>query len=127
MTAREKLFPKRSRWQFAYALMEIANSFHSTVMYANGIKVTDKALFAERYRAQSKGLAWLYALDAKMSAAQLCMGIDPDKLSHWAGCLVEAKTRVAAWQASDKRRYEERFGSLTADESREQTVSTDPA
>ena len=126
VTAREKLFPKRSRWQFAYALMDIANNFHSAVMYANGIRVENRALFAERYRAQTLGLAWLYALDTKMTAAQLCMGIDADRLEYWTRLLNEAKERVSAWRAADRRRYEEKFGSLTAVESGEPAVITDP-
>lgn len=126
VTARENVFPKRTRWQFAYSLMDIANSFHTWVSYANGITVTDHALFAERYQAQSRGIAWLYALDVKMTAAQLCMDIPAEKLDFWAECLVEAKNRTKAWQSADKRRYEAKFGSLTAEELREQTVCTDP-
>ncbi len=122
VTAREKVFPKRTRWQFAYELMAIANRYHTLVMYANGIEVQDHALFAKRYRAQTMGLAWLYALNAKMTAAQLCMGIDADLLAYWARLYVEARTRTQNWRASDRRRYEKRFGSLTAEESREPTI-----
>ena len=39
---------------------------------------------------------------------------------------MEAKNRTKAWQSADKRRYEAKFGSLTAEELREQTVCTDP-
>ena len=126
VTAREKVFPKRTRWQFAYALMDIANNFHSEVMYANGIRVDCRELFVERYGAQTQALAWLYALDAKMTAAQLCMGIDADRLQYWARLLNEAKERVGAWRAADKRRYEEKFGSLSAAESGEPAAITDP-
>ena len=126
VTARESLFPKRTRWQFAYSIMEIVNNFHTWASYANGIAVTDHVLFAERYRAQSRSLAWLYALDVKMTAAQLCMDISADRLDFWAECLVEAKNRIKKWQADDRRRYEVKFGSLTAEELREQTVYADP-
>jgi hypothetical protein len=126
ITAREKVFPKRTRWQFAYALMDIANNFHTEVMYANGIEVEDHELFAERYRAQTRGLAWLYALDAKMSAAQLCMNINADLLDYWTQLLNEAKARTSKWRSSDKSRYSKRFGSLTAEETREPAVYDDP-
>ena len=126
VTAREKVFPKRSRWQFAYALMELANQFHSQVLYANGIHADTRELFADRYRAQTLGLASLYALNAKMSAAQLCMNINADLLECWARLYVEAWDKTTAWRAADRRRYEEKFGSLTAEELGSEPVLVSP-
>lgn len=87
VTRSEKIVPKRARWQYAYEIMWLANQYHSWAMYANGIKVQTRGLMLSRYEAQTRALGWLYALDAKMSAAQLCMNINADLLTHWAQLL----------------------------------------
>lgn len=124
---REKYFPKRARWQYSYALMDIANAYHSQAEFANGIEVKTHGLMVQRYEAQSIALAWLYALDAKMSLAQKDLEIDADGLTHWTDLLIEAEKRTQNWRSSDLRRYEKQFGSLTAEELREPTVASYPA
>ncbi len=126
VTAKENLFPKRARWQFAYAIMDLANAYHSWAKYANGIEVRTRGLMIRRYEAQTVAMAWLKALNAEMSAAQDAMGINPDLLTNWAMLWDEAWTKTSAWRTSNLKRYEKQFGSLTADELREPTESPDP-
>lgn len=113
---REKVFPKRSRWLFGQEIMRIANRYHTAVAYANGIRVTNHALFVQRYTAQSLAIAWLYALNVKMTAAQLCCSAPLDKFEAWSDTWAVADDMTKAWRAADVRRYEEQFGGLTADE-----------
>lgn len=119
---REKVFPKRSRWQMAEPIAHIVNNYHTMIAYANGIQVTNHALFAERHIAQTLALSWLYALNVKMTAAQIVLDAPIDSFAHWANLFVTAERVTKAWRTADRKRYEEQFGSLTADECREPTV-----
>lgn len=114
--SRENVFPKRTRWLYAYAIMDLVNNAHSWAMYANGIEVDTRELMLERYRAQTVALAWLYALNVKMSAAQLALSVPPEKCETWAKLFDEARSRVLAWRSGDLRRYSQKFGGLSADE-----------
>ena len=125
VTGKENIFPKRARWQYAYSIMDLANAYHGTAKFANGIEVKTRGLMIARYEAQSIALAWLKALNDQMSAAQDAMEIDPDLLTNWAALWAEAWTRTTAWRASDLKRYEKQFGSLTAEELREPADSPD--
>lgn len=113
---REKVFPKRSRWLFGVEIMGIANRYHTMIAYANGIHVKNHGLFAERYAAQTLAIAWLYALNVKMTAAQLCCSAPLDALETWSDTWAEADRLTKAWRSADERRYSEQFGGLTADE-----------
>lgn len=113
---RENVFPKRSRWMFAYKIADIVNDYHTMIAYANGIEVKSHDLFAERHKAQTLAVAWLYALNVKMTAAQICCDAPVDAFTHWSNLWVDAEKLTKAWRSSDVRRYSEQFGSLTADE-----------
>lgn len=119
---REKVFPKRSRWLIAYPIAEIVNNYHTMVAYANGIKVTNHELFVERYTAQTLAIAWIYTLAVKMSAAQLILEANADRLDRWQELCNNADRVTKAWRNADVKRYEEQFGSLTADELREPSI-----
>lgn len=119
---RERVFPKRARWQMAEPIAKIVNNYHTIIAYANGINVTNHALFAERYIAQTLAVAWLYALSAKMTAAQIVNDAPIDAFDYWQRLWNRADKVTKAWRNSDRKRYEEQFGSLTADELREPSV-----
>ena len=119
---RENVFPKRSRWQFAGPLADLVNNYHTCIALANGIIVTNHTLFAARYIAQTMAIAWLYALNVKMTAAQLCLEAPADRFDHWAELWNKADRTTKAWRNKDQKRYETQFGSLTADELREPTT-----
>lgn len=119
---REHVFPKRSRWQMAEPIAQIVNNYHTMIAYANGIKVLNHMLFAERFTAQTLALAWLYALNVKMTAAQIVLDAKIDAFTNWATLFNEAERVTKAWRTADRKRYEEQFGSLTADELREPSI-----
>jgi len=110
---REKVFPKKARWQICYELAEIVNKYHTCVMFANGINVDCHALFVLRHINVACAQAWLYVLTAKMSLAVDVLEINADKLENWAGLHNEATRCMSAWKASDKRRYSPKHGELT--------------
>lgn len=124
--SRENVFPKRTRWLYAYAIMDLVNNAHSWAMYANGIEVDTRELMLERYRAQTVALAWLYALNVKMSAAQIALSVPPEKCETWARLYDEARDRVLAWRSGNLRRYSAKFGGLSADELGELPDTCDP-
>lgn len=111
---REKVFPKKARWQICYELAGIANKYHTCVMFANGINVDCHALFVLRHINVACAQAWLYVMSAKMSLAIDVLEINADKLEHWAGLHNEATKCLSAWKASDKRRYAPQYGELTS-------------
>ncbi len=121
---REKVFPKRSRWIIAEPIVSIVNKYHTFVSYANGIHVVDHATFAERYKAQTLAIAWHYALNVKMTAAQLILDAPIDAFDHWQRIWNRAKDLTYAWRNSDRKRFEEKFSSLSADELKGSSISS---
>lgn len=101
--SRENVFPKRTRWLYAYAIMDLVNNAHSWAMYANGIEVDTRGLMLERYHAQTVALAWLYALNVKMSTAQIALSVPPEKCETWAKLYDEARNRVLRRAGADPR------------------------
>lgn len=110
---REKVFPKKARWQLCYDLAGIVNKYHTCVMFANGINVDCHALFVLRHTYVACAQAWLYVMTAKMSLAMDVLEINADRLEHWAGLHNEATRCLSAWKASDKRRFAPTYGELT--------------
>lgn len=122
VTRKEDLFPKRARWQGAYQIMQVAKHIHTAVAYANGIPVETHGLMVERYNAQSMAWSWAYTLGAEISSAQADMDVNADKLENLAGLVNQAKRILRAWRDADLKRYEPRFGSLTAAEAGEPAI-----
>lgn len=121
---KEDLFPKRARWIWCYDIKDIVQQEHTCVMVANGIEADTVELARERLKEQGKALARLYALDAKMSQAMLCE-IEGDKRNQfesWAALLNQAKRVTRAWRTADMKKYTQRFGGASADESRDSAL-----
>lgn len=67
--AREKVFPKRTRWQYAESLARLVNIADSLSNIADGIKPTNRTEYAIRHLLNVLTVAVLTALDAKMTQA----------------------------------------------------------
>jgi len=111
--SKEKLFPKRARWQGVYEMARIVQRFHSCVMFANGIEVQTHGLMVSRFNAQTEALAWMYVLNSKMSLALDVFDLNANNLGDWADKYDETWRCVRGWRNKDVKRYAQEYGNLT--------------
>lgn len=119
---RERVFPKRVRRQHEPYIIQAVQLYHTYVAVAQGVRVENHGLFADRYNFQTLAIAWLYALNVKMTAAKECLDAPAEAFTHWGDLYDAARDATYAWRNKNKKDYESRFGSLTADELREPVV-----
>lgn len=113
---KEKIFPKRARWQGVYEMARIVQRVHTCVMFANGIEVESHKLMVDRHEAQTLALAWMYALNSKMSLAIDIFELNANALGDWADKYDEAWRCIKGWRNKDLKRYAAKYGDLTAEE-----------
>jgi len=101
----EKIFPKRSRWLIAGKIADLVNDYQTAVHTANEMRVESTLAFSFRREQQLEALAYLRALDAKVSLAHAVLHIDANRLEYWAGLMNENEKLIKAWMRSDKKRY----------------------
>lgn len=116
----EGIFPKKSRWLMSHEMSKIVNRIHTTAMFANGIDV-DNAMDAERpllylIRVTSLAitLAWMKALDAKMSLSLDVMQTNANKYAVWGRQYNKTRHYIQDWRRADIRRYTDKYGKLSA-------------
>nr|AHF24072.1 hypothetical protein [uncultured bacterium Contig643] len=114
----EKVFPKKSRWIMSHEISKIVNRVHTTAMFANGIDV-DKALEAERpilylvrMIALALTLAWMSALDAKMSLSLDVLNTNANRYLTWGRQYLKTRHYIQDWRRADINRYTEKYGRL---------------
>ena len=114
----ENIFPKKSRWLMSHEMSKIINRVHTIVMFANGIDV-DSALDAERpllYLIRTASLAialaWMKALDAKMSLSLDVMNTNGNKYEVWGRQYLKTRHYIQDWRRADIKRYTEKYGKL---------------
>lgn len=123
MLAREKVFPKRLRWQYAESLSRITNVFDTLVNIADGIKPTNKTMYEIRILLFTLSIAVLSALVAKMTQAMRVLQVPADKFEIWTKLQKSAKSSLHRQINSDKKRYEPQFGEISASTSIESVCS----
>ena len=116
----ENTFPKKSRWIMSHEMSKIVNHIHTTAMFANGIDV-DKCLEVERpllyiIRMVSLALvlAWMSALDAKMSLSLDVLNTNGNEYEKWGRQYLKSRHYVQDWRRADIKRYTEKYGNLGA-------------
>ena len=113
MLARENVFPKRLRWQYAESLSRITNVFDTLVNVADGIKPTSKVLYETRLLLFTLSLAVLSALVAKMTQAMRVLEVPADKFETWTKLQKAAKSSLYRQINGDKKKYEPQFGEVS--------------
>lgn len=101
----EKSFPKRYRWCITNKIVENAVDINANLNRANDIYVKREQDFLLRQDFQNKALAEIGALLANVDLAYRVFGIDPKRIKHWTGTIVEVRTLLRAWKRSDERRF----------------------
>ena len=88
----EKSFPKRYRWCITNKIVENTVSINENVNRANDIFVRNEDDFLLRHRYQNLALAEIGALLANIDIAYDVFGIDPKRVKHWIGLIIEVRT-----------------------------------
>ena len=96
ITANPKVFkPEQS------AVFDIARF----IWCANDIKVRDAALYAERRRLQDMAMTCCRELLFLINLSWDVMHLAEGKAVYWIGQAVDLREEIAAWRASDAKRY----------------------
>ena len=101
----EKLFPKRSNWQYSKPIWYATLKYYSAVIDANEPKVQTRELRNRRYTLQQIALAKLSVLDALLTAAKEDYDLPADEFESIAGIINECNRLLIAWIKSDEKRY----------------------
>ena len=109
----EGLFPKRSRWLLAVDLAHQLNDVVNTIREANETKVVTLDEWGDRHRLLTSAVAKLKTFDAALDDAVYVLDINPDQLSETARLINELNAKLAAWIASDTKRYGSPPGLIT--------------
>lgn len=109
----DSLFPKRSRWLLAGDLARQLNDVANTIREANETKVVTLDEWGDRHRLLTSAVAKLKAFDAALDDAVYVLDINPDQLSETARLINELSAKLAAWIASDTKRYGSPPGLIT--------------
>ena len=119
LISNEDIFPKKSRWIMSHDISKIINRVHTTVMFANGIDI-DRALEAERpflYLIRTLSLAialaWMHALDAKMSLSLDVLSTNGNKYEVWGRQYLKTRHYIQDWRRADIKRYTDKYGKLS--------------
>ena len=110
MLAREKVFPKRVRWQYAEAISRLVNTADSLSNVADGINPTNRGEYAIRHLLNVLTVAVLSALDAKVTQAMRVMGVNADNFDHWTKLYKTARGSMYRQINRDKKRYIPLYG-----------------
>ncbi len=116
MLARENVFPKRSRWQYAESLSRLTNVFDSLVNIADGIKPTCKVEYEMRHILFTASIVVIKALEAKMSQAMRVLEVPADKFETWTILEKAARSSIYRQINGDKIRYEPEYGPVSIEE-----------
>lgn len=104
ITANEKVFkPEQSAVtdKIKSAALDIARF----IWCANDIKVRDAALYAERRRLQDMAMTCCRELLFLINLSWDVMHLAEGKAVYWIGQAVDLREEIAAWRASDAKRY----------------------
>ena len=101
----EKNFPKRDRWILTQHIVKEAIKAYTHAKKANGIEVKTGDDYRLRRRHQIKCRLNLEVLIALIEVAQLVLSVEEDRVEYWTGCAMKAEQLLAAWRASDRKRY----------------------
>lgn len=110
MLAREKVFPKRVRWQYAHSLARLVNIADSLSNVADGINPADHTEYAVRHFLNTMTVAVLSALDAKMTQAMRSMGCNVDQFDKWTALFKAARSSMFRQINRDKKKYIPMYG-----------------
>lgn len=101
----ERLFPKRSTWQYARPIWYATLDYYSAVIDANEPKVQTIELRNRRYTLQQVALAKLSVLDALLTAACEDYELHLSEFEDIGRQINECTRLLNAWIASDEKRY----------------------
>ena len=110
MLAREKVFPKRVRWQYAQSLARLVNLADSLSNIADGINPASNTEYSIRHLLNTLTVAVLKALNAKMTQAMRTMGCNADQFGAWSKLYKAALSSMYRQINRDKVKYIPLYG-----------------
>ena len=103
----EKNFPKRNRWLLTQPIVEQSVKAYTHIRKANAIKVVAWDDYKLRRKHQIKARTCCEALLGLIDIAYEVLGENGVNIEHWVKLTTQAENILAAWRASDRKRYKE--------------------
>ena len=108
ITANEKNFPKRHRWQLTQHIVNEAITIVACIRRANAMRPTEPDEARYRRKQQRKAYAHAESMLTLMEIAYVAFNVPDDRVEHWTGMVVNVETLLRAWRASDRERARKR-------------------
>ena len=105
VTANEKRFPKRHRWQITNRIVDTSVNMLQYLVNANSIRVEDALTKKQRKDLQDLAFresVWLLEL---LNVAHLVFHVALDRLEYWTGLIARYQHDLKIWQKSDEKQY----------------------
>ena len=105
ITKNEKNFPKRDRWILTQHIVKEAVKAYTHARKANAVEVVTADDYRIRRAHQVKARTCLESLLSLIEIAHIVLNLDADRVEYWAQFAINAGKMLAAWRASDRKRY----------------------
>ena len=105
ITKNEKNFPKRDRWILTQHIVKEAVKAYTHARKANAVEVVTADDYRIRRAHQVKARTCLEALLSLIEIAHITLSLEAERVEYWAGFTINAGKMLAAWRASDRKRY----------------------
>lgn len=109
ITKNEKNFPKRDRWVLTQHIVKEAVKAYTHAKKANAINVVTVEDYKLRRAHQVKARTCLESLLSLIEIAHIVLDLNADRVEYWSTFVTDAEKMLAAWRASDRKRYKPRL------------------
>ena len=109
LTANEKHFPKRYRWNMIGQIVADARDIVRFLEMANAVHADSAAEYQRRLSYQNQASERLYALLTEIDLAYLLFHLGSDQVEHWTGLCYELLQLIRKWRKSDADREKKRI------------------
>ena len=122
----ERNFPKRDRWILTQHIVREAVKAYTHAKKANAVEVVTMDDYQLRRKHQVKARTCLEALISLIEIAHLVLSLEADRVEYWTACAVNCEKMLAAWRASDRKRYKTRLEGQDPNQGRDTRKGEEP-
>ena len=109
LTANEKHFPKRYRWNMIGQIVADARDIVRFLEMANAVHADSPAEYQRRLLYQNQASERLQALLTEIDLAYLLFHLGNDQVEYWTGLCYELQQLIRKWRKSDADREKKRI------------------
>ena len=110
ITKNEKVFVKDYQAQLTDKIVQCAMDIHLNIWMANNCRVACAEDYALRRRFQNLALSNCVSLLSLIDLAQSIFHLSGKRVTYWSQKVIDVRTLVRSWKASDAQRYKTKDG-----------------